>query len=332
MQATTNFTTTPLSAILLSFLGACDPAHATDEEPTEDVELRCAFCCTSCGVGNGPIANGYPMSTLKLDGTLGPGNIRIAGVRSPGWGPMHTLDVIDDEFVARASPGGAIVAMGVNMVGWTIVIRTASNSEFYVLIKAYDNSVPAWTNSGGFHTVYSLGYIGALVKPKPNNLCGGPLTEPNATLIAGETYDTETMTVNPNQPGWFTIACAGQAVGKMKMFNFGPNDSVDGQGPATWQERQATLKMLSADYCGDGTSHTESGLLVSWANSHGTIDPGEPEPSLMHEALWDEHGAICLDEPRLWNRGDVACAAVLPTCDQIASVDWTWDTASLGGN
>lgn len=81
------------------------------------------------------------------------------------------------------------------------------------------------------------------------DVCGGSLDDDNVTLIGGETYDPVSKTVQ-SRPGFVTLACAGEAVAKMKMFNFGPNDLVNGQRAATWQERQATLKMLTADYCG----------------------------------------------------------------------------------
>ncbi len=333
MRKTTNAIATLLTTGILPLLGACDPA--TDEPSLSgQPEFRCAFCCTSCGVGNSPNANGYPLTSIMVSQSAPPGVERASVVRSPNDTP-YTLDVVDDEFVARTAPGGTIVAAGVEMVGWRIELELPSVSAYNqssLYIAAVDDAIPAWSISGGFHTGYSLLFM---TEETPSigadDICGGDGTMVNVLLIEGETYDVGLKTVNP-AANHVTLACAGEAVAKMKMFNFGPNDSIDGNGPATWQERQATIKMLTADYCGDGTSYTEPGTLVEWINKFGTTGTS-PDPGLASEAWWNENGAMCLDMPRVGSRGDIACAASLPTCDSVAPwTGWVWNTASDNGD
>jgi hypothetical protein len=83
----------------------------------------------------------------------------------------------------------------------------------------------------------------------------------------------------------------------------------DGLPPyyTTIAERQAMLKMFTADYCGAGRSFTVDGQDLHYGDANHWY-PGTP--SLDHsggvipsgtgsvEALWDDKGAVCLDEPR----------------------------------
>ena len=88
--------------------------------------------------------------------------------------------------------------------------------------------------------------------------------------------------------------------------------------------RQAALKMMAADYCGDGyAGYTTVGTPIEFSDAQGSF----PAPSnLQIEAAWNEGGALCLNTPRQVARRDVACQAILPTCDQLgpalADADW----------
>src|SRR5690606_27578518 len=104
-------------------------------------------------------------------------------------------------------------------------------------------------------------------------------------ILGGERYDENLKMVLPDQPRWFTLACAGSAAAKMKLLGYGPQSST-----TTPSQRQATVKMITADYCGDGQSYTQSGTEVHWANASGTVAP-EPDAALgALEAVWTEDG------------------------------------------
>jgi hypothetical protein len=64
---------------------------------------------------------------------------------------------------------------------------------------------------------------------------------------------------------------------------------------ASWQERQAMLKMLVADYCGTGRAFTVPGEPLLWQS--GRISYALPPLNL--EARWTANGASCLGVPRL---------------------------------
>src|SRR6185295_18525269 len=90
--------------------------------------------------------------------------------------------------------------------------------------------------------------------------------------------------------------------------------------PTTAAQRQAMLKMFTADVCGDGTSFTVQGQPLVWADANGVTSFVKPPGSL--EAIWNEGGALCLDTPR---RPELApaiatrCGARLPRCGALSA-------------
>jgi hypothetical protein len=163
------------------------------------------------------------------------------------------------------------------------------------------------------------------------NVCpesGSDADDTAVTLIRGETYDQALKRTNPGMTRWFTIACRDEAAYKMKRMNYGPNDSFGSTGqPATVAQRDATLKMITADYCGTGHSYTAQGTQVHWRNRSARVDtypllvPIGGAPTI--EARWTADGASCLTDTRYVDPDDVGCE--IPTCpaNQITAYEWT---------
>jgi hypothetical protein len=147
--------------------------------------------------------------------------------------------------------------------------------------------------------------------------------EHDALVFEGDEYDattktvTDTTTTTGEPSSIFNLACAGTAPAKMHLMRHTAAGGwtadgrvgSDGKPPyyTTVEERRAMLKMFTADYCGAGHSFTVDGQDLHY----GDANHWYPEtPSLDHsggvipsgtgsiEALWDDHGAVCLDEPR----------------------------------
>lgn len=148
----------------------------------------------------------------------------------------------------------------------------------------------------------------------------------SALLVKGEVYDYQSATiVKPKPPGrWFNIACAGSAIGKMKLMGYDPETTKPDWKTAPWQ-RQATLKMITANYCPAVSSErfTHSGQNLAFQNRARWFDPWsrvEAKDSQV-EAFWNHNGATCLTLPRA--EGWQAKAAWirkkcgLPTCEKF---------------
>lgn len=105
--------------------------------------------------------------------------------------------------------------------------------------------------------------------------------------------DTKTMEKLPDDR-WFNIGCAGHTLAKL----FLTRNTVHSQRagiPRPWEQRQATLKMLVADYCNIGYPFTVFGEKLVWK---GDLIPYFRPPATL-EARWTENGASCLHKPRL---------------------------------
>ncbi|MBK7825068.1 ADYC domain-containing protein [Nannocystis sp.] len=123
-----------------------------------------------------------------------------------------------------------------------------------------------------------------------------------AVAIEDIVVDTTTGVID-RKKGMIYIACVSAAVGKATLWGFTPYDAqVDVENFTT------AVRVVRADYCGDGDSWTTVGnalqLADKWGYSSFNNNPGPTE------ALWGEHGAACLGTPRwqgTYSYSDVTC-------------------------
>jgi hypothetical protein len=147
-----------------------------------------------------------------------------------------------------------------------------------------------------------------------------------AIAFAGDRYAAD-HTVSESDPHGplFNLACAGTAMAKMHLLR---HTQVQGEAamrqplpvmPPSDADRQAMLRMLTADYCGDGSTYTNNGhpLIYNDAN-HWFPAPGRPVPQIpldgstnghiqSFEAVWGPGGAICIDTPRKVPLAQIPC-------------------------
>lgn len=187
-----------------------------------------------------------------------------------------------------------------------------------------DNDVDGQRESVPFYRIVSRP-VGVMCEPV--NICrqnvgatdparwGGRI-EHAALVFTGERYrdNHEVMDVAPPTT-WFNLACAGTAAAKMHLLRHTNAGALGGTSRYTTapDERNAMLKMFTADYCGTGRTFTVDGQPLGYMDSNhwyhyentpkieadGTVSP----PGTLIEALWGQTGvgqtgAVCLDEPR----------------------------------
>ncbi len=98
-------------------------------------------------------------------------------------------------------------------------------------------------------------------------------------------------------PGRLLIACTGGAEGKCIRFGYRPwRSAPDGSSLAPYY--QACVRMVRADYCGDGVGHTRNGTPIDLFDRIG-IQADEPAPGMTLEAAWGPDGAVCVNHTRL---------------------------------
>ncbi len=95
------------------------------------------------------------------------------------------------------------------------------------------------------------------------------------------------------------FSCTSGAAGKCVRIGYRPWASApDGRSLRPYHE--ACVRMLRADYCGDGTPHTRAGTPVAWIDRAGLIGEwrGRARSELRVEAVWGADGAVCVDRVR----------------------------------
>src|SRR5262249_14182323 len=113
-------------------------------------------------------------------------------------------------------------------------------------------------------------------------------------------------------------------------------------------QRQAMVKMFAADYCNTGEAFTVDGHPLLYDDSKHWFAPGSigvpavsvaPDgtlspPGSTMEALWTDHGALCVSQPRLVDRSAVPClgGAGLPMCTPDLIYNWDMRVHVISAN
>ncbi|WP_225410505.1 ADYC domain-containing protein [Stigmatella hybrida] len=105
-----------------------------------------------------------------------------------------------------------------------------------------------------------------------------------------------------DEPGKFTFACETGAIAKCIHWGYKPWATKDGQ--PLKDLHQACTRMVRADYCGDGQSHTRQDQVIDMYDAVGiqartTVASAHWVPSkASFEAAWTPEGASCLARTR----------------------------------
>ncbi|TPV95344.1 MAG: hypothetical protein B7733_10430 [Myxococcales bacterium FL481] len=159
------------------------------------------------------------------------------------------------------------------------------------------------------------------------------VTDYHAVLFSGERYDSNNKTLLPSQRDdyeWFNIACKGDALFKLHLSGHtdaavdryaGPEQPGGGAPPRSHAaagldraHKQAMLYAITGQYCGSRSQPENEAFTVpgqalrfdtffphqtSVVAPYGFAStPGFPETLGEYEAIWDDHGAVCLNVPR----------------------------------
>lgn len=312
----------------LAPLAGCGEAESNDGDDDELRTLGYDDCPRwRCGYNTTEV-NGKSLQELHLGGAPNADGVELVGFLPPSGLLLNwTLETEGDALVARGGLLGNSTRRGAGLIGSILLIRTDSSVVVPVLIAGYEE-VDSWASGAAPHPAYALVYPDLAQPLLQQSVCKGSLLDPlmaSVVVLAGERYDLDTKTVIPNQTGWITLACAGSAAAKMALLGYGPHANFDGQtAPSSPAQRQATLKMITADYCGDGHTYTEDGTPIIWENQAGTVVPEANADLSAPEAIWTQSGALCLDTPRVVDRSEVSCT--LPSCDSVSLDDGEWAT------
>lgn len=274
--------------------------------------------CKTCGFTNSPqygeLEVGVAIHGDATSATL-PRYSELIDPSGQSW------DVKFDHGQLFATGGGTAIGQ-YDLVGWTLRAKWPWGEVRDAEIYAFD-WVLDWTDDGGAIPTYGLSYFDPITEDTGNICEGMLLDETSVVFLEGERYEAD-GTIVPNQHHLVTAACRGHALAKMALTKYVPYD-----GATDVDERQATLRMFRADYCGDGTSYTVLGTKIDFTDD-GARRHVEFNPELMSEVLeayWNQDGAICLGTPRWSGVGEIPCEP--PPCEEFFGGGFEGAWASL---
>lgn len=309
-----------------------------------------------CG-GNAAHVVGY---AIHLDGERNDDNIRLTGFESQSdenhvrytldkthkrfvddHGNVAKLDVVDSRFVILEDSGAIKASEELSK----LILRRKGKKKEYAFVIQDTKTVQSWADIDGQDPKQFPAYLieSHLPRSQTKKLCrqsarwASPGETPavveraslkwheqsyHAVLLKGERYDKKKVRVNPGDR-WVNIACAGSALAKMKLLGYDPETPTNDPLFTTPEQRQATLKMLTATYCEtkNRRKFTRDGTPLAWKNAPGWFEP--PWKLVKDvEAHWSPDGATCLNTPRFISRKKVvkACGEI-PACPSLGTPD-----------
>jgi hypothetical protein len=325
-----------------------------------------------CGGGNSPVVSGvyfWRLDIADVPGLPNPEGVRITSVKRDMVSMPLRLKVVNGDRLQVVS-SGVVIADGAMVVGTRIEVDV-DGSTYAIRIASAGQTAHFWVKHPVPIWEYELRYRPvsgpAADKCKDRELCperalcsegDGDPTKVSAIVFGGDLYNPETKAVaeGPETAGWMNIACADSA--PYKMYRIGYTSAAKNRiGLATTlAQRQAMMNAWTSNLCGDGTSHTKQGEPILMRESLDVQNFTSPYRGAMasYEAIWSEHGAVCLDRHRLDdeqvnNQADeeetdldieitdtlrTACMPEepLPTCTEMMMNGWTAYGHVLIGN
>jgi hypothetical protein len=237
---------------------------------------------------------------------------------SAGESAAPRIEIVDARFRILL-PSGQTLA-GRDLIGVILHLRNAQDQPLEIRI---DSVEPHGAEGESGIELYDLsrktgaGVWAPLCKPGADGRAlGFPL--PGASPTDDET---------PAAGGDFSIACTAGARGKCVMLGYRPWAKAD-DGASLGPYFAACVRMMRADYCGDGRSHTRAGIKVDIWDRAGVQ---APQTDLPFEAAWSPDGAVCLRRARV--PAVATTAEVLRACPRLAThaddcEAWSQDPAS----
>ena len=309
-----------ISALVLVALGAgCATGDlgAADEPPTSTVQQ--GICSAwMCGTNSPQIAE-FGFWELNLPTTLGtwglPNNVGLQLLYFVQGNQAYLPRVIGGRLIATSAQA---TLAGSQLVNGFFYLR--NGSRLFKLRVAEVGTVQSWAmqpTTGGYPVLesYKLDwaeFVNGSWGDGFRNMCPNPPSRDSSDLLTmtstniyrtlvfeGDRIDADKKLDTGIDTTWFNLGCAGSALAKMALTGHTEASRTTGAFTTTLAERQTMLKMLAADYCGDGTPFTVAGQPLNWSDDHGTMKLVAPPASLVLESRWTPSGAACLDKPRV---------------------------------
>lgn len=300
-------------AILLGLIAGCfalEPAPEPTAESSQEIEsCPWAVCSNSPEIAHYGLweasvlgqrdGRGLSLRTWGGRAALKKGSstyqLYVTGGRISGRSVVSKSDWISGQGLVGAwmevldSNGQTLYLISITAVrslGVTFVVGAPDPVEVYTM---------RWASPSAIATSFSLcnAVLSQTADAKMFELLG---MMPEETLVfEGDRIDAAAKTMSTTaDDSWFNFGCAGHTLAKLYLTR----NTIHSQPVDDWRQRQATLKMLTADYCGKGISFTLAGEPIAWKGGLLSDYPSGANLTSI-DARWTAQGATCLVEPRI---------------------------------
>lgn len=251
---------------------------------------------------NGAKLNGAKLNGITLAGASLLGNA-ITGLQFQSGSLLKAFDEGSQSYRTGAQLANLVLNLDIDVIGNGKKIKINSVVQSATQPSVYFYDVHNEVSAGNFATICLDG--------------GG---NPTTAIPVPKAYDpyTAARLADANALTW---ACRGAAIAKGIEWGYVPWTSA-----AMEDAHEAAVRMIRADYCGNGNTHTTNGNAIDVSDKWNIQTPDTTWPI---EAKWGPDGAVCLNTPRKlqWDRGTVECAASLPYCTSDGTVNGTPNTS-----
>ena len=271
----------------------------------------------ACGSGgNSPKIDNYESHDFPM--VIDPAVKNTAGftlVSVTYAGAPQTMRVSKSELEITDVATGT-VRRGAAAAGTNALIYNAQSDKYYTLTFQSRGQGTFWATPGGVSKSTPT-YLLRVKPGKPDqsgeyeNICSNPVGGevggiPGDRVVLFETdrINSRMKTVFAQDARFYNVGCVDHALFKLHMTghtqaaqNITASDPVGQKFQTKPTQRQAFLKMITGDYCGTGDAFTVAGQPLLYGDYRGWMKLPTPLPAL--EARWDEHGAQCLNTPRI---------------------------------
>jgi hypothetical protein len=237
-------------------------------------------------------------------GLFGVGLVDVACIREPR---SLVVSVRDGRFAVKTADG-AILLNPSDLVGAELSIRNHLDVATRIRIDGIIEDPVAVDRSAVLYDVSR--FDGAAGRWVP--YCDGGQSGAAYALPVQGRWDRSgrAFTVDSDD---FTVTCTSGANGKCVRMGYVPGRTTDA-GESLTPYFEACVRMMRADYCGDGQSYTEPGISILLADRLG-VAPRSTDPTLGFEAAWGPQGAVCVRRPRILEK--VTLEALAERCVRL---------------
>jgi ADYC domain len=306
-------------ALVVGGPGCADPDQLSSTES--------AIVCEPyvCGQ-NSPEIDHYGFHDLNLSGKPNIAGIRLHAPdgRAQIYKGTSSYDLVIEDSRILGVKKGVVVLSGQDLRGAEIQLYLGLIPDYRIRIDAV-RTIAYRVGPADTLETYSLSWYGPKNTPdSKRNICTPPVVAalaatPSSTTLGstsrssrppgdefgmfsyeslvfeGDRINAATKTMEPlRDNSWFNIACQGHTLAKLHLTRHTMASRAEQLG-INHEQRQSTLKMLVADYCGKGDSFTVAGEPLAWQGGLVSFSASLGR----FEARWTSKGATCLHEPRL---------------------------------